>query len=322
MKGLYPLIWQPLFKERVWGGTGLKRFFGPDLPQGSIGEAWVLGEHHEGTSVVVNGPYAGESLSRLRRDFGPQLLGSRGMASPSRRFPLLFKLLDARDDLSVQVHPPDGFDGLQRGELGKTEMWYVLTADPGAEVVYGLREGVDQVAFSAAIMTDTIEKCLHRVPVSPGDVFFVPAGTIHALGRGMVVAEIQQSSDTTFRVYDYNRPGLDGKPRALHTQQALLVTKYAFQRGPIRPKPVPPDQWQRLVSSPYFSVYRAQITHAWLQETTGASFDALLVCRGDGEISWDGGRERLRMGQAVLVPASQGLYELTGDMEVLRTRLP
>lgn len=322
MAGLYPFVLQPIFKERVWGGAGLTRFYGSDLPPGSIGEAWVLGEHHEGTSIIINGPFAGESLTHLRRDYGSELLGTRGVTSLGGRCPLLIKLLDAQDDLSVQVHPADEYAGLPPGEPGKTEMWYVLAAEPGAEIVYGLREGTDHSALAAAARGDYVEQCLQRIPVSPGDVFFVPAGTVHALGKGMIVAEIQQSSDTTYRLFDYRRPGLDGRPRPLHVEEALMVTQYSTPRGPIRPRPVPNDHWQHLVTSPYFVVHRAQVTHARLQETTSTSFDALLVCAGQGEIAWNGGRETLRMGQAVLVPASLGMYELTGQMEVLRVRVP
>jgi mannose-6-phosphate isomerase len=322
MHRLYPLILAPIFKERIWGGRKLSAYFGDDLPAGAIGEAWVLGEHDQGTNVVVNGPLAGKNLRELRLIYGRDLLGTRGASAPVGRCPLLIKLLDAQDDLSVQVHPADDYEGLPPGELGKTEMWYVLAAEPGAQIVYGLKEGVDAEQFAAAIREGQIRSCLRYVPVQPGDVFYVPAGTIHALGKGILVAEVQQSSDTVYRVYDYDRPGLDGKPRELHVEHALRVARYDTPAEPYRPAPVPPNHWQVLVKSPFFTVERATVEDAWTQRTTSTTFDALLVLEGEGGITWAGGQETLRPGMSILVPATLGAYELTGNIAVLRSRVP
>ncbi|MDF2626988.1 MAG: phosphomannose isomerase [Symbiobacteriaceae bacterium] len=321
MTALYPLFLKPIFKERIWGGRNLTPYYGNGLPEGAIGEAWALGDHDQGTSVVTRGPLAGQSLADLRLAFGARLLGARGMASPSGRCPLLIKLLDAQDDLSVQVHPADGYEGLPPGELGKAEMWYILAAEPEAKIVYGLADGVDAAAFAAAVRSGQVEAALRYIPVQAGDVFYVPAGTIHALGRGTVVAEVQQSSDTVYRVYDYNRPGLDGKPRELHVEHALRVARYDTPAHPFRPARPLSNQWQRLVESEFFTVDRAAVAGRWPQATSDDSFDALLVLEGEGSIHWAGGREPLGPGQAVLVPAELGAYELTGDLSVMRSRV-
>ena len=317
---LYPLTLQPIFKERIWGGRQLEPFYGADLPAGSIGEAWVLGDHDQGTSVVTNGPLAGQSLAGLRERYGAVLLGARGQSAPGGRCPLLIKLLDAQDDLSVQVHPADDYAGLPPGELGKTEMWYILSARPGAQIVYGLKEGVESAAFAEAVRAGRTPEMLRYLPVQAGDVFYVPAGTIHALGAGTVVAEVQQSSDTVYRVYDYNRPGLDGKPRELHIEHALRVARYDTPAQAFRPEPAPPNQWQPLTRSEFFTVERGRCTGTWTQQTDPGTFDALLVLEGEGAIRWNGGQEPLRRGQALLVPAALGAYELAGNLVLLRSR--
>ncbi|HEY3365858.1 MAG TPA: type I phosphomannose isomerase catalytic subunit [Symbiobacteriaceae bacterium] len=327
MVPLYPLRLQPIFKERVWGGRALEAFYGSGLPAGAIGEAWVLGEHAQGTSVVTNGPLAGSDLTALRLAYGPALLGSKSAPAPGGRCPLLIKLLDARDDLSVQVHPADGDPRLPPGEPGKTEMWYVLSADPGASIVYGLAEGVDAGAFTKAVRSGETMRCLRKLRVQPGDVFYVPSGTIHALGAGVVVAEVQQSSDTVYRVYDYDRLGLDGKPRDLHVERALEVTSYAAPPAVVRSEEPPLNRWQPLVCSPYFVVELGRCETAWETATDPGGFEALLVVEGQGAIAWDGvegkiGAETIGKGDTLLIPAALPAYRLTGALTVLRSRLP
>ncbi len=322
MLDLYPLLLEPLFKERLWGGRRLERFFGAGLPAGPIGEAWVLGDHGQDTNIVVNGFLAGQTLAQVRRDYRAALLGTGGSTGPGGRLPILIKLLDARQDLSVQVHPDDSYAGLSPGESGKTEMWYVLEANPGAEIVYGLQEGAAQHTLAGALGTGQVREWLRRVPVSAGDVFYVPAGTIHALGAGMVVAEVQQSSDTTYRLYDYDRLGLDGRPRELHLEHALRVTRYESPRKALRVQLAPNNHWNSLVRCPFFHVDRAQCDGLLLQRTNNVSFDALLVCNGQGAITWNGGRAEISAGQAVLVPANLGVFEVEGRLELLRVRVP
>jgi mannose-6-phosphate isomerase len=319
MAELYPLLFQPVFKERIWGGRNLGRWFA-DLPEGSIGEAWVLSDHGQGPTTVRNGPFAGETLGSLRARFGTALVGTRGVSDKTGEFPLLFKLLDSQDDLSVQVHPRDDYPGLPPGELGKTEMWVVLGAEPGAKVVYGLQPGTTAESFAAAVAAGRTMDVMRELTVRPGDVLYVPAGTVHALGTGLLVAEIQQSSDTTYRVYDYDRPGLDGKPRELHVAHALKVASYD-EPPAVRHLGAPaPNHWAEICQSPYFVVAHGSCEGetGWAQQTSPESFQAIMVLEGDGAITWDTGSEPLHPGDTVLVPAALGTYQLSGTLQALR----
>ncbi|GAB2698240.1 class I mannose-6-phosphate isomerase [Paenibacillus thermoaerophilus] len=318
----YPLLFQPEFKERVWGGRNLERF-GYRLPEGRIGEAWTIADHPNGSSVVANGDLAGLTLQDLRGRFGAELFGTRTTMREDGRFPLLVKLLDCEDDLSVQVHPSDGYDRLPPGELGKTEMWYILDAKPGAKIIYGLQPGIDRAALEATISEGRIMDALQEVPVSTGDSFYIPAGTVHALCSGVLVAEIQQNSDTTYRLYDYDRPGLDGKPRELHIEDSLNVTAYEGA-GAKRMSTAGsrPGEWLELATSPYFVTDKGVVQGRWELETTPESFTILIVAEGEGEISWSGGELPLAPGQSYLLPAQLGAYALTGNLTVLRSRQP
>ncbi|WP_274365141.1 type I phosphomannose isomerase catalytic subunit [Paenibacillus thermotolerans] len=318
----YPLQFRPEFKERVWGARELERF-GFQMPEGNIGEAWMIGEHPNGTTVAANGPLAGESLDAIRERLGTEWFGTRGISPKTGRFPLLIKLLDCSDDLSVQVHPNDDYERLGPGELGKTEMWYVLDAKPGANIIYGLREGVDREKLAAAIEQDRILDCLQEVPVRAGDTFYIPAGTVHALGAGVLVAEIQQNSDTTYRLYDYNRPGLDGKPRELHIEDSLNVIAYdgsGASRGTT--ELAGDNEWLELASSPYFKVEKGRAHGEWSLSTTPDSFQILICCEGSGSIRWAEGEAALKPGDCYLLPANLGQYALTGNATVLRSLVP
>ena len=215
---LYPLTFQPRFKERVWGGRRLEALYGKHLPPHlPIGESWEISDRPGDESVIANGPLAGRTLRDLMRDRGADILGNAAPAADGR-FPLLCKLLDARQKLSLQVHPPD-----RAKHLGdpKTEMWYIADAEPGAELFVGLKRGVTRTSFEQAIAAGRVAESFHRVDVKRGDAMFLPSGRVHAIGAGLVIFEIQQNSDTTFRVHDWDRVGLDGKPRELHVPQSL-----------------------------------------------------------------------------------------------------
>jgi mannose-6-phosphate isomerase len=200
----YPLQFKPEMKERIWGGRALEQF-NLEVPEGSIGEAWMIGDHPNGTTKVANGPLEGIGLDEIREKYGKAFFGVKGFAQKNGKFPLLIKLLDCQDDLSVQVHPDDEYEGLPEGELGKTEMWYILDAKPGAKIIYGLKSGVTRDQLTQAIEENRIMDGLQEVTVSAGDSFYIPSGTVHALGSGVLVAEVQQNSDTVYRLYDYNR---------------------------------------------------------------------------------------------------------------------
>nr|WP_154958274.1 type I phosphomannose isomerase catalytic subunit [Paenibacillus xylanexedens] len=322
----YPLQFQPEFKERVWGGRALEQF-GLTPPEGHIGEGWMIADHANGTTKVINGPLAGKGLDEVREQLGTSWLGTKGVSEKGGRFPLLIKLLDCNDDLSVQVHPTDDYKALPPGELGKTEMWYVLDAKPGAHIIYGLNEGVDREGLRQALENGTVMDTLRQVPVEAGDTFFIPAGTVHALCAGVVVAEIQQNSDTTYRIYDYNRPGLDGKPRELHVEDSLNVTAYEGAGATtMKTSNTVPGEWLQLASCPYFVVEKGVVTERWDLSTTPDSFTILVVCEGEGALEWSGSEEgeqlTLKAGQCYLLPANLGNYTLSGNTTVLRSYLP
>src|SRR4051812_43223027 len=217
---LYPLKFRPIFKERVWGGQNLERLYGKELPPAvQVGESWEISDREGDISEVANGPLAGKSLQWLMEEHREKLLGEAKAAG--NRFPLLVKILDAQEKLSLQVHPPAAIASEFRGE-GKTELWYIADATPEADLYVGLKKGVTQGQFEQAIKDGMVAECVHRLRVKIGDVMFLPSGRLHAIGAGNVIFEIQQNSDTTFRVFDWNRVGTEGKPRELHVPQSLL----------------------------------------------------------------------------------------------------
>ena len=216
---LPPLTFKPILKERIWGGDQLQRLYGkPVSTTAPIGESWEITDRPEGVSEVAGGPLAGRTLRWLMEHQRAELLGAA--QSANGLFPLLLKILDAREKLSLQVHPPASLSASLGGEP-KTEMWYVAQALPGAELYVGLRRGVTRAEFERRIADGSVAECFHRIAVKAGDVMFLPSGRVHALGAGLVIFEIQQNSDTTYRVFDWNRVGLDGRPRELHVEQSL-----------------------------------------------------------------------------------------------------
>lgn len=318
----YPLQFTPEMKERIWGGRALEQF-GFDMPDGPIGEAWVIGDHPNGTTKVSNGLLTGTGLDELREQYGKEWFGTKGVSQKSGRFPLLLKLLDCQDDLSIQVHPNDDYERLAPGELGKTEMWYVLDAKPGSTIIYGLKEGQDRDSFAKLIEDGRILDGLQEVPVQAGDTFYIPAGTVHALRAGVLVVEVQQNSDTTYRLYDYNRPGLDGKTRELHIEDSLNVIEYGDSGATKKTTEVAgPNQWLRIAESPFFLVEKAETADRFTMETTGESFELLVIAEGNGSLSWSDGSLEVKPGDSFLIPANQGTYSLEGQMTVLRSYLP
>jgi mannose-6-phosphate isomerase len=216
---LYPFTFQPIFKERIWGGRALERLYGKNLPANvPIGESWEISDRPGDASVIANGPLAGKDLRWLMENHERELLGKA--KSANGRFPLLIKILDAQEKLSLQVHPPANQAAKLKGEP-KTEAWYIADAAPGAELYVGLKRGITRAEFEEKIKTGAVAECFHRVPVKAGDTMFLPSGRVHAIGAGLVIFEIQQNSDTTYRVFDWNRVGLDKKPRELHVAESL-----------------------------------------------------------------------------------------------------
>lgn len=218
---LYPLTFRPIFKDRVWGGRELERLYGKTIPAGlPIGEAWEISDRPGDANVIAIGSLAGKSLRWLMENHAVEILGNAKPAAEGR-FPLLCKILDAREKLSLQVHPPSSKAAELKGEP-KTEMWFIADAAPGASLYVGLKRGVTRAEFEKKISDGSVADCFHRIPVKAGDTMFLPSGRVHAIGDGLVIFEIQQNSDTTYRVFDWNRMGLDGKPREMHVAQSLV----------------------------------------------------------------------------------------------------
>lgn len=318
----YPLRFEPQFKERVWGGQALTAF-GLSIPEGAIGEGWMISDHPNGITAVTNGPLAGTGLDTIRETFGSTWFGKNGNQSKSGRFPLLIKLLDCNDDLSVQVHPTDDYSKLPKGELGKTEMWYILHAEPNAKIVYGLKEHTTKEQLKQAIEQDTIVDFLYEINVKAGDAFYIPAGTVHALCKGVVVAEIQQNSDTTYRLYDYNRPGLDGNLRELHIDDSLNVINFNHTGAAyIDTSNMQMGEWLTIARSPYFVVTKGLLAGEAKLSTSYESFEILVVADGTGSIAWGDKIQPLKAGECYLLPATLGDYSISGKLTLLRSYVP
>ena len=307
---MYPLRFEPLFRRYIWGGRRLGTVLNKPIGPGEdYAESWEIVDHGLDQSVVAYGELRGMPLGELVANYGPALFGRH---HPQRQFPLLFKFLDANQALSVQVHPDDRQAArLDPPDLGKTEAWVVIHADPGSVIYAGLRAGVGREMLEAAMAAGQTESCLHRFPVQAGDCVFIPAGTVHALGAGLVIAEIQQASDTTFRLFDWNRVGADGKPRPLHIQAGLDAID--FTRGPVRPQ-IPQatesPSAERLVSCDKFVLDRRQVRE---QVAVGGDgrFHILVTLEGRMELAGDPSGRPLERGQVVLLPASAGVTQVT-----------
>ncbi|MCI0360161.1 MAG: class I mannose-6-phosphate isomerase [Planctomycetaceae bacterium] len=300
---LYPLQFRPLLKRYLWGGRRLGTVLGKPIGDGSdYAESWEVVDHGADQSIVANGPLAGMALADVVALHGAELFGRH---APQSRFPLLFKYLDCQQNLSVQVHPDDAAAArLDPPDLGKTEAWVILDARPGSRVYAGLRSGVDRARLAREVDRGGVEACLHAFEPQVGDCIFIPAGTVHALGAGLLVAEIQQASDTTYRLFDWNRVGPDGKPRTLHIEQALAAIDYsAGAVAPCRPKPASQPQVERLVECDKFVLDRWRIDGPQRVETDNR-FHILSVLAGELTASDQVSTFSLASGQTLLVPAS------------------
>jgi mannose-6-phosphate isomerase len=317
----YPLTFQPIFKERVWGGRNLQRLYRKPLPPDvPIGESWEITDRPEGVSVIANGPLAGRTLRWLMEQPGPALLGAA--PAPGGRFPLLVKILDAEDQLSLQVHPPAAIAARLGGEP-KTEMWYVAEARPGAELFAGLRRGTSRAEFEQRLRDGTVANCFHRIPVKPGDALFLPSGRVHALGAGNVIFEIQQNSDTTYRVFDWNRVGLGGRPRELHVRQSLACIDFSDFEPPLVSAEWSAQgsvQVRRLIENALFVVDQVRADGPAQCPVTPGAATILGVLRGSLTAQGGGEDVTVATGGFCLLPAGlrDPVVQLQTDTEVLR----
>jgi mannose-6-phosphate isomerase len=329
LDALGPLRFRPVLKNYIWGGRELERLLGRQLPAGTTAESWEISDHPNGETPVTGGVWEGATLSELLHTYGARLVGSRNRSALDRgRFPLLIKLLDANEWLSVQVHPSDDYARQHEGDFGKTEMWVVLYAQPDAEIVLGFDRTTDLTVLEAALERDEIETLLHRVPVRQGDAFFVPAGTLHAIGPGLVLAEIQQTSDITYRVYDWGRTDSEGNDRQLDVKRALEVLDLSCIRpGAVEPARLEPDFSARelLVDCPYFRTERLRLNESsYRAECDGSTFEIWAVLSGSATIESDRGSLALETVSWTLLPADLGVFEVRSlaSAELLRILTP
>ena len=312
----YPFKLKPVLKDIIWGGTRLASEFAKSgNPNRKIAESWELAVHKNGVNIIENGEYAGQTLGDLFK-LDKSIVSENYSGD---KFPLLIKFIDAEQDLSVQVHPGNEYAAKYAGESGKTEMWYIIDCIPGSKLVYGLNGDYTEEHLQNLIGCGGFEECLNYVEVKPGEVYFIPAGLIHAIGAGILIAEIQQNSDTTYRFYDYNRLGADGKPRELHIRQALDVcikTKTGYDKNEFNAK-----IWNTLIECEYFTVIKITPVGR-IYFTIDADFYSVICITGEGEIIYGDKIYEIKKGDSYFLPAGMSdccIKKTSGNFSFLFT---
>ncbi len=304
----------PACKDYLWGGTKLKTDFGKQYNGDILAETWELSCHPDGPSRIANGEFAGKTLEDYIDACGKQVLGKD--CESFENFPVLIKFIDAKGNLSIQVHPSDDYALEHEHQYGKTEMWYVVDCEEGAFLYFGFAKKVDEKEFRERIENNTLTEVLNKVPVKKGDVFFIESGTLHAIGAGIVIAEIQQNSNVTYRVYDYGRLDKDGKPRQLHVDQAIKVTNTT-------PMTCQKSFAPHLGSCKYFTVDKLVMDGCHVAKVSGCvderSFLSILILDGSGTVTAGGDSAEFKKGDSLFIPAGTGSYEITGVCDALLT---
>ena len=315
---LKPIKLVPEFKEIIWGGNKLKTDYNKVSDLNNIAESWELTVRDDGMNVIADGEFAGLTMQEYIDKNGFEVVTNKELD----RFPLLIKFIDAEDNLSIQVHPDDEYGLLKANSLGKTEMWYVIDAKPGAKLVYGLKPGCDIKSLGEAISNGTVEEQLNYVNVKKGDVFFIPSGLVHAIGAGILLAEIQQNSNITYRVYDYNRVGKDGKPRELHVTDALnvIVNRSEYEIDKIRYSKGEKTS-TCLASCEFFTVDKYDIDSMKAFSTNVESFNSVLCLDGNAEIIYNNEKFPLVKGDSYFIPANMGDYSIEGKAQVIVSKI-
>ncbi|PRR81039.1 type I phosphomannose isomerase catalytic subunit [Clostridium vincentii] len=307
---MYPIKFQNLYYDKIWGGRDLESFR-DNLPKGNIGESWDIACHPNGTGIVENGAYKGTRFDDLVKKYGNSLVGTKVNIE---RFPLLVKLVNTREKLSVQVHPGDEYAAKYEGDYGKTEAWYVIDAKPGATLIVGTKDCTKE-QFEVAIKSGEVETYLNKIEVVKGDCFLINSGLVHAICEGIIVAEIQQNSDLTYRVYDY------GRPREIHVEKALGVINFDLQCENLKGKEVVFDGYKKslLCENEYFGIEKIIIEKSVEENSNKEKFDILTCVDGEGIIEGKGYTEKIKMGDSYLIPATLGKYEIKGQLILLKS---
>lgn len=310
---LYPLKFLPVFKEKIWGGKKLGEIYNLKNVK-NIGESWILSGYAGDESIVSNGDLSGKTLTQLIDTYQDKLLGKSVYEKFGNNFPLLFKLIDANDKLSIQVHPDDLTAWERHRDFGKTEMWYIIDAKENSELVLGFSQNTTPEEYSAALANGTLETLLQRVKVCAGDVFFIPTGLIHAIGKGILLAEIQQSSDITYRVYDYNRKDANGQERELHKEQAINVINYKkTENAKIQYQKIK-NEFVPLINCNYFNTSFMEFSNSqFLDYDEIENFAVLLCVEGQFELKTSDFSTPVKKGETILLPATTKVIKLVAE---------
>ena len=308
-----PLKLGMITKKIIWGGERLAREYGKGTPGEKIAESWELTDRADGVNTIVGGTFDGMLLSDYLNAHKDEV--KKGW--DGERFPLLIKLIDAEADLSIQVHPDDEYAAAHTTALGKTEMWYIVDAAPDARIIYGLKKKYSAAEVRAAIENGTLEELMNYVPVKKGETYFIPSGMVHAICRGILIAEIQQNSNITYRVYDYNRRGADGKLRELHVDDALAVIDKIEDPSAVRADAN--DELGIIAKCGYFTVYHFE--KAFAMTATEESFVHLLCLGGEAVITWNGGKMNIKKGESVYIPAGFGEFAVSEGADIVVSTL-
>lgn len=316
MKSIYPLQFDPILKERIWGGEKLKSVLAKPIQSSSVGESWELSTMEGDVSVVSNGELKGTSLMELIDEAPNEILGTTVYSKFGKQFPLLFKFLDAREDLSIQVHPNDALAKERHNSFGKTEMWYIMQADEDARIIVGFKDKSNADEYVENLNNKTLLSILDDVKVKSGDVFFLETGTVHAIGAGSVVAEIQQTSDITYRIYDFDRVDAQGNERELHIDLALDAINYdkvnAFKQYSREV-----NQSNTVVNCSYFTTNFIPLEGAKTVSKNGDTFTVYMCVDGEFDLEFNGLKYSYKKGDTVLVPAIIQSFTLEGNASVL-----
>ena len=316
MKSLYPLTFEPIFKERIWGGTKLKDYLNKPISSEITGESWELSTVPESISVVNHGELKGKNLNELIDLYPKEILGKEVFKQFGKQFPLLFKYLDAREDLSIQLHPNDKLAKERHDSFGKTEMWYVMQADEHARLIVGFKENSSKEAYLQKLTSNNLLSLLKEIPVKKGDVFLLETGTIHAIGAGIVIAEIQQTSDITYRIYDWDRVDAHGKGRELHTELALDAINYNTTAAK-KEYTATENKSTSIVDCPYFKTNIIPLNGEISIDKNDDSFMVLMCTEGNFELHWNDEKYTYQTGDTVLIPAVLTSFLLKGTATIL-----
>ncbi|UII30600.1 AraC family ligand binding domain-containing protein [Fulvivirga ulvae] len=305
MNSFYPLKFKTIFKEKIWGGNKIKTILKKDFsPLENCGETWELSTVKGNISEIANGEFKGMLLDELLKKFPDEIMGSEVVSAFGTEFPLLIKFIDAQQDLSVQVHPDDTLAKARHNGMGKTEMWYIMQADNGASLIAGFNRPLNKEQYNDYFSKGTLDEILNRVEVEKGDVFYIPAGRIHTIGKGIMLAEIQQTSDLTYRIYDFDRVDAQGNKRELHVEEALDALDYTFHENYKTPYELHDNQRSTLVQSPYFTTNKFSLSQLKVLDYSAVDSFVIYICtEGQGSIKYNGGEQPITQGDVFLVPS-------------------